>query len=272
MLSIFLNAQEINFPPGTKFTKIDFEKKEIDEANTNVFYNYTFLKNIKTSKLSETLTILSIGNNYTKFYDYNKFLYEKYLDSINKIKSNHEANDAIRLISLMRKINFKPSILGEKKENSLYFIVQDNIYTDKFQYNYGDYKLNWNLTSNEKKIGEYLCKEATLNFGGRKWTAYYTEEIPLNFGPYIFNGLPGLILEIYDTKKEHHFLFEAINSNKMSIYIDNIYSNKQISKKDFFKGIKNFHDNPGQFIGKSYSSQNVEEELKPLPYNPIELE
>ena len=81
--SILLNAQEIKFPPGTKFAKMDFEKKELEISNTNIIYNYLFVRDVKTQKSIETSTILSIGEKYVKFYDYNRFLYENNLDSIN---------------------------------------------------------------------------------------------------------------------------------------------------------------------------------------------
>lgn len=273
ILSVFLNAQEMKFPPGTKFSKMEFEKKIFEVSNTNIIYKYTFIKDVKTSKSDITSTILSIGNNYTKFYDYNRFLFEKDLDSINKHKKNIEVNDVTKLISLMRKIKFQPTILGQFYDNKINYIFQDKIYTNKFQYDYEDYKLDWKLTSNIKDIGEYKCKEAILNFGGRKWIAYYAEMIPLNYGPYIFNGLPGLILEIYDEKNEHHFLFEGIISNKdILIYQDDTYAKNRISKNDFLKGIKNFYDNPVQLMGKSYSAPNIEDEFKSIPYNPIELE
>lgn len=271
--SILLNAQEIKFPPGTKFAKMDFEKKELEISNTNIIYDYIFIKDIKTQKSIKTSTILSVGKEYIKFYDFNKFSFEKNLDSINKIKETPEANDVTKLLAFMRKIKFKTVILGHIENGIINFSFQEDIYTNKFQYDYGDYKLDWKLTSGTKNIGEYKCKEATLNYGGRKWTAYYTEEIPLNYGPYIFNGLPGLILEIFDTKNEHHFLFEGIiSNNNISIYVDNNYSNRIINKKDFLKGLRNFNDNPSDFIGNSYSAPNVEETTKAIPYNPIELE
>ncbi|WP_313580321.1 GLPGLI family protein [Chishuiella sp.] len=267
-----VNAQEIKFPIGTTFQKQNFEKKELEESNTNAFYKYTYINDKETLKKNEALTLLSIGKDYTKFYDYNRFLYERALDSINKSKTNYTINDVNYLFKFRRKVKFKPIIFGQFIDGEFQFVFQNNIHTNKFQYNYGKYKLDWKLNSNTKKIGNYYCKEATLNYAGRKWIAYYTEDIPLSFGPYIFGGLPGLILEIYDNNKEHHFSLEAINFDKMSIYIDNLYSKKKIDRKEFEKGLQNFYDNPEEFLGKSYSSPGVEELIKPIPYNPIELE
>lgn len=58
---------------------------------------------------------------------------------------------------------------------------------------------NWNINyKEEKKIGSYSCKKATTTFRGRDYTAWYYDEIPTYFGPWKFNGLPGLIIEITD--------------------------------------------------------------------------
>jgi len=57
----------------------------------------------------------------------------------------------------------------------------------------------WNLKYSEtKKIGTLLCKKATTYFRGRNYTAWYAIEIPINYGPYKFQGLPGLIASISD--------------------------------------------------------------------------
>ena len=62
----------------------------------------------------------------------------------------------------------------------------------------------WILTNNTKKIGAYLCNEATtiLEVQNNKGifkkviTAWYTLDIPYNFGPKGYGSLPGLILEL----------------------------------------------------------------------------
>lgn len=55
---------------------------------------------------------------------------------------------------------------------------------------------NWKLSNDTAQIGDYLCKKATVNFRGRNYTAWYSEEIPLQNGPWKFHGLPGLIFKV----------------------------------------------------------------------------
>jgi len=63
---------------------------------------------------------------------------------------------------------------------------------------------NWIITTETKKIGNFLCYKATLidvveNSKGRfehPVIAWFCPEIPYNFGPLKFGGLPGLIVEL----------------------------------------------------------------------------
>ena len=84
------------------------------------------------------------------------------------------------------------------------FLVEDSLKTTK-----------WELSKETKHIGEYLCFKAsytedydveTFNQEGkitketktRTVTAWYTPQIPISNGPQMYQGLPGLILEIND--------------------------------------------------------------------------
>ncbi|WP_426432394.1 GLPGLI family protein [Winogradskyella sp. HB-48] len=84
-------------------------------------------------------------------------------------------------------------------------------------------KIDWQLESDTKYIGEYQCYKATYKkmdekprvvfnsddeekedkepeMEERTVTAWYTPQIPVNHGPDNYQGLPGLILEVHDGK------------------------------------------------------------------------
>lgn len=58
----------------------------------------------------------------------------------------------------------------------------------------------WKITQESKKIGNYLCYKAiktnTSTKGKSIDIAWFTPQIPVNFGPSSYFGLPGLILEV----------------------------------------------------------------------------
>lgn len=69
---------------------------------------------------------------------------------------------------------------------------------------------NWKLYPEDGKIiAGYNCLKAGLSWRGRNYTAYYTTEIPLPFGPYKFKGLPGLILSLQTTTNGELYSWKA---------------------------------------------------------------
>lgn len=68
----------------------------------------------------------------------------------------------------------------------------------------------WNLQNESKKIGKFTCYKATTQFRGREYIAWYTPEIPLPYGPWKLQGLPGLILEAYDSSQEIYYYFRSV--------------------------------------------------------------
>lgn len=66
-------------------------------------------------------------------------------------------------------------------------------------------EINWKIKDEFKKIGEYKCQKATGYFRGRIYTTWFTNKIPVPFGPWKLQGLPGLIIEVKDDRKQVYF-------------------------------------------------------------------
>ena len=54
----------------------------------------------------------------------------------------------------------------------------------------------------------YSCQLASCDFRGRRWYAWFSTDIPVNEGPWKLFGLPGLVLEAWDSKK--HYVYKAV--------------------------------------------------------------
>ncbi|MDR4893867.1 MULTISPECIES: GLPGLI family protein [unclassified Chryseobacterium] len=127
-----------------------------------------------------------------------------------------------------------------------FYYINDSLFAAKNQYGYKGYKLtsflikknnsneyqnyeyigdvnfykinekseqNWKISDSTKTFGGYQVQKATTQFGGRNWVAWFSKDIPIPYGPYKFNGLPGLIMELYDGKKDYYF--KVIKSEKI---------------------------------------------------------
>ncbi|QTV04891.1 GLPGLI family protein [Faecalibacter bovis] len=159
------------------------------------------------------------------------------------------------MISSLPKSNYKFHI--KKDENRITYF--DRIYTTNIYY---EQRINfdWEITDETLNLNGYLAKKAITNFGGRKWIAWYTEEIPVSDGPYKFYGLPGLIIKIRD--ENNNFNFELI-SLKNELKSMNILENNfiKITKDDFKKLRRDFLDDPIYFINKGDVKTNFSSEI-----------
>lgn len=91
--------------------------------------------------------------------------------------------------------------------------------------------INWNILSETKRIGNFICEKATTKFRGRQYTAWFTADIPISNGPWKFHGLPGLILEVYDSTGEVKFTATEIEIPVSEVYP--IYPPASGKKVDF---------------------------------------
>jgi GLPGLI family protein len=117
-------------------------------------------------------------------------------------------------------IGFKIKPPVQKLTHEVYINRKDNqIKARKFVYKNGEYlpsvvvepsgTIEWELKNEHKTIGSYNALKATSSFRGRNYTAWYTEDVKVDIGPWKFQGLPGLILEVTDEEKSVMFNFSS---------------------------------------------------------------
>lgn len=72
---------------------------------------------------------------------------------------------------------------------------------------------NWEIKPDTMTILGFLTQKACMEYGGRRWEAWFSPDIPINEGPYKFNNLPGLILLVKDSTKTWSFTLSGIQRN-----------------------------------------------------------
>lgn len=99
--------------------------------------------------------------------------------------------------------------------------------------------IDWKLINETKKIGNFECKKAIGTFRGREYTAWYAEDIPIPYGPWKLQGLPGLILEAYNKEQEIYFVAKNVDyPSKSTTEISKVIKPKDmawLSQKEFLK-------------------------------------
>lgn len=175
-------------------------RKEVyDTAKIAVYYDLKYLKDsTKTDKYTEAKTLLQISDKYTKYGDY----YQLALDSMDiymgKSKKNARDRQAIKTWNeAIGRINYYTVSITDLADYQTKVQFYDNLYN--FEYSFTP-QIDWNIVSGDTIISDIPCKKATCSYAGRDYVAWYADNISLPYGPYIFNGLPGLIIDIRDAK------------------------------------------------------------------------
>ena len=170
-------------------------------------YRIDYVVQYKEDSISETLTkkdMVLLTNDYlTKFISYEQLKN----DSLNIENEEKGTSHPIRF-----DYNFMVINNSKNQKTQKYKLINRDLY----EITSPTSQLNWKIENQTKKIGEYSCQKATLYYCGRHWEAWFTKDIPLNFGPYIFSGLPGLILSLKDAKNNFIFTFSAIQKSPIT--------------------------------------------------------
>lgn len=131
--------------------------------------------------------------------------------SINYIvKKDNLSQDFILDITTNKSVFYSSEYCGKMdKDINNYTIIEKNINNnvilkhdhveDVNVFIKEDDKLDWKILSETKMIDKTKLFKATTTYKNIKWIAWYNPAIPINDGPFIFKGLPGLIYEIQST-------------------------------------------------------------------------
>ena len=151
--------------------------------------------------------ILEIGRKASRYGNYNSYMLDSiikadYPDGITREKWNklHEKIGNGSTTETLKNID----------EGKLRHF--ESIFGEPYVYDEEIPAFDWRFTDETDEVCGHKCKKATAEFRGRTWNAWYAEDIPIDNGPLKFGGLPGLILKIEDSDKEH--IFEAMQIRK----------------------------------------------------------
>ena len=190
--------------------------------------------------------ILLANSSESKFYS----PMTEYIDSLNSTpEGKAKYQEMTRNAYLGGKLDHLP-----RKDGSCYvvkyfpankLVCYDSAGLERFCYEEIPDEWNWLLSDSTKEILGYECVEASTAFHGRGWRVWFAPEIPVQNGPWKFDGLPGLILEAESEDGQYRFVATGLQQTDKVItpvYLADEY--EKTSRMDFLKAKRSFMDNP----------------------------
>lgn len=148
-----------------------------------------------------------------------------------------------RGLGIGRRATFFTNLYSRKKGLATEKVMITSMMRNKFSIKINE-PLQWEIKNDKLKIGDLDCQKAETYYGGRHWTAWFSTSVNMQEGPYIFKGLPGLIIKICDDNFEYDFnLIQIKKLDPEKLYLPNVQA-KEISWTEFQKIIQNFYDDP----------------------------
>ncbi len=146
--------------------------------------------------------ILQIGENMTKQIDLGAYLCDSVCKSRNYQMTLQEFVDVFG--------KYGRRYLKEFYRCGAQITEYGIIVMNHMEYTDSCVRFDWQFHDDTLTVCGYTCRKAVANFRGRTWTAWYTEQIPIDAGPWKLHGLPGLILKASDQNFQHDFEAVAV--------------------------------------------------------------
>jgi GLPGLI family protein len=202
----------IAFTVGSSFAQ------EPDKTLARVHYTFTHISDTnQRDKPRVENMLLAIGKNASVYTSYDKLNQSLNVSKMlaEQIKNQIGSNDL--------KFDLSTSAKGTVNKTSLtrfdyyYFAKERKFITRERLFNTYLIEetaavIDWKILKDTMSFSGIHCQKASANFKGRNWVAWYATALPFQSGPWKLNGLPGLIIEAYDDKKEVKFEFAGLEN------------------------------------------------------------
>ncbi|MBC7655425.1 MAG: GLPGLI family protein [Oligoflexus sp.] len=211
------------------------------------------------SNIQEESFILILSEKHSLF----KSLDKEIVDSI--MKSNYNKTGIMMPVTDKKFTNEK--ILFDFSSNEMVTTTLKTVGNFKTKRTFPE--INWDIKNISRKIMGFDCQQAICEYHGRKFSVWFTNEIPIKAGPWKLVGLPGLIIEAEDETKSIQFKlisFELSDKDKINIDL----SEEEISWPEYLRLAKFMQDDPHAFmeqrLGKKFT---VTPPMEPMKRNPL---
>ena len=239
----------LSFPAISQTVIIDNMEYKIKNPQTlagKAFYDFTYLKDTTQPEHPyKEIYELDFGKTQSMFISYSQKTNDSAMaaDMMSQAKTAPDPNHydltmrSSSFISMDKYFtdNTAVSVYTLKPLSSALFYIKDT-----------QPKIDWKILDSTKNIKGSLCQKAAGESHGRAYTAWFCSDLPYSFGPRKLNGLPGLILEAYDEKREVVYTLRRIEKTATG-YIGLPDDAMPATEEEYAKALEAFHKNPAAF-------------------------
>jgi GLPGLI family protein len=213
----------------------------IDDCLLTVDFLYTFHKDTLGNPPCSEKYRLDVGQKYSRYYS----LYGEKADSVYAMAT--KAYNPFKEMGLgsNETISYADCHYNYPKKGILTVSVG---YISHFIYEEEMPVMEWRIIQDDTTtILGYPCNKACVRFRGRDYIAWFTSDIPISYGPWKFNGLPGTILLIAESSGHFEWrVTRMYRAKERKILINDMEKTNsyQLSRKDFLKIERKFWEDP----------------------------
>ena len=188
-----------------------YPREELDSELLRVEYASLELDLAFAEGRSEGHWVLQVGGHCSRFVTFARFKG----DSL--FADNQSREVRINLLTRkVRAITLQEAYYVDRSSRKLCFtgrlVGDDYLYEEELP------SIPWIIRDSVKTICGCPCRQAEGDFRGRRYTVFFAEDIPVSYGPWKLQGLPGLILEAYDSEGRIRFVAESIRPSEEIIW------------------------------------------------------
>lgn len=215
-------------------------QKKLDEAYLKCQYDYQYEDDTLTHHLKKDRLVLLIGKKLSKCYSYYSMQVDTIFASPNSYEIMHQQINAAFASHTdpphkkMKAYVYKNYPEGKMTVTDGGVMLSYYIYEDELN------GQEWNMEDSTKMVLGHECQKATCGYHGRLWTAWFATDVPVSDGPWKLCGLPGLIMEAYDSKHQHVFKMVGVEnvSQEPIVFSKNYMGNHRFEKTTYERFLK----------------------------------
>ncbi|MCU7618506.1 GLPGLI family protein [Chryseobacterium sp. PBS4-4] len=204
----------------------------INSQSKRIVYEYSYTNDsTKLDQKKSEILYLDLHGKESYFYN-SKF---NYVDSL-KQQKNIENYKLLTLIREYYSSNSYKELLVRNNNavSSLYYKNDTDYYKIDLPKN-----SKWKILPEKIKYNGYNLQKAYAVINDRHWNVWFSNEVPINNGPFIFQDLPGLVFIAEDKNKSQIFKLVGIrtleNDHSKSALLKSTERSKSITMEQFSK-------------------------------------